>query len=279
MHSTHIGWDAVNGIPADHSYWIGWKLPNPFLPKLCQPLLLYQLLQVATTNNNKKNKTKRYILIERKKKKQKQKLSLSNIKKMKREGWQRGTVRCAARTTTGPADADADAGEEEAWSSNAKAPSVAKPSNHSKFSGKCKRARCAACHSHPVSKSRDKAKGTHKLRSCDVALNHRLVSWRVAPAEVVEDGLGHWSKYSGFSASGILDQLSSERDCRGDDEDQDVVEEEEEEEESDGMLAECSDAKEEDEEHDDDDEEEFCQVGIVSWEYIDGEDWCLVHEM
>ncbi|KAJ6812286.1 uncharacterized protein M6B38_149330 [Iris pallida] len=182
---------------------------------------------------------------------------------MRREGWQRGTVRCAARTTTGPADADA--GEEEAWSSNAKAPSVAKPSNHSKFSGKCKRARCAACHSHPVSKSRDKAKGTHKLRSCDVALNHRLVSWRVAPAEDDDVGSAHWSKYSGFSASGILDQLSSERDCRGDDEDQDVVEEEEEEEEEESVCWQSAAMPKKNEEHDDDDEEEFCQVGIVSW--------------
>lgn len=189
---------------------------------------------------------------------------------MKREGWQRGTVRCAVKTTTGSAAAGGGGEEEVAAWGDAKAPSAAKPTNHSKFTGKCKRARCAACHSHPVSKSRDKAKGTHKLRSCDVALNHRLASWRVAAAGVDD---GHWSKYSGFSASGILDQLSSQRDCR--DEDDDVVEDE-----SDGALAECSDAKEEEdeEEGEEDDDEEFCQVGIV-WEYIDGEDWCLVHEM
>ncbi|KAE8809195.1 hypothetical protein D1007_14240 [Hordeum vulgare] len=43
--------------------------------------------------------------------------------------------------------------------------------------------RCAGCHQHPLAaaatKARDKAKGTRKLRAADVALNHRLVSWRV----------------------------------------------------------------------------------------------------
>ncbi|KAG9446354.1 hypothetical protein H6P81_012482 [Aristolochia fimbriata] len=44
-----------------------------------------------------------------------------------------------------------------------KAPS--KPTNHSKFTGKCGKARCTACHAHPACKSRDKAKGTHKVKS------------------------------------------------------------------------------------------------------------------
>ncbi|XP_076933743.1 uncharacterized protein LOC143599745 [Bidens hawaiensis] len=40
-----------------------------------------------------------------------------------------------------------------------------KPTNHSKFTGKCGTARCLGCHVHPVCKSKDKAKGTMKLRS------------------------------------------------------------------------------------------------------------------
>ncbi|KAK1410065.1 hypothetical protein QVD17_36598 [Tagetes erecta] len=40
-----------------------------------------------------------------------------------------------------------------------------RPTNHSKFTGKCGTARCLGCHMHPVCKSKNKAKGTMKLRS------------------------------------------------------------------------------------------------------------------
>ncbi|KAI3799232.1 hypothetical protein L1987_34523 [Smallanthus sonchifolius] len=40
-----------------------------------------------------------------------------------------------------------------------------KPTNQSKFTGKCGKARCLGCHIHPVCKSKEKAKGTMKLRS------------------------------------------------------------------------------------------------------------------
>ncbi|CAH1437744.1 unnamed protein product [Lactuca virosa] len=40
-----------------------------------------------------------------------------------------------------------------------------KPTNQSKFTGKCGKARCVGCHIHPATKSKDKAKGTMKLRS------------------------------------------------------------------------------------------------------------------
>ncbi|KAJ3683170.1 hypothetical protein LUZ60_013397 [Juncus effusus] len=76
------------------------------------------------------------------------------------------------------------------------------PSNGSKFTGKCKKARCKSCHYHPVTKSKDKTKGTYKLKSCDVALNHKLVSWRIAG-----DDLG-MLKYKGVSASAVLKDLA-----------------------------------------------------------------------
>ncbi|XP_068651755.1 uncharacterized protein [Aristolochia californica] len=63
-----------------------------------------------------------------------------------------------------------------------------KPTNHSKFTGKCGRARCTTCHTHPACKSRDKAKGTHKVKS------------------LVDRGLG--LKFGGSSAAGILGLLS-----------------------------------------------------------------------
>ncbi|XP_054802179.1 uncharacterized protein LOC129305963 [Prosopis cineraria] len=62
----------------------------------------------------------------------------------------------------------------------AKVPS--KPTNHSKFTGKCAVPGCNACHILPSSKSRHKAKGTHKLKSSDVGRNARLASWRVVDA-------------------------------------------------------------------------------------------------
>ncbi|KAI3520718.1 hypothetical protein L1887_10168 [Cichorium endivia] len=40
-----------------------------------------------------------------------------------------------------------------------------KPTNQSKFTGKCDKARCIGCHIHPATKSKDKAKGTMKFRS------------------------------------------------------------------------------------------------------------------
>ncbi|KAL5997278.1 hypothetical protein ACLOJK_008208 [Asimina triloba] len=70
----------------------------------------------------------------------------------------------------------------------------------SKFTGKCGKPRCMCCHWHPVCKSRGKAKGTHKLKSYDVAVNHRLLGWRV-----VDNGVG--LNYTGVSASDMLRHL------------------------------------------------------------------------
>ncbi|KAI8533514.1 hypothetical protein RHMOL_Rhmol10G0017100 [Rhododendron molle] len=91
-----------------------------------------------------------------------------------------------------------------------------KPTNHSKFTGICGRPKCAGCHAHPVSKSRPKAKGNQKLRSCDVVSNHRLVSWRVVDSN---PGL----KFSGFSAGGISDHLDRDNMGDFDDDDDDFV--------------------------------------------------------
>ncbi|XP_052189786.1 uncharacterized protein LOC127799625 [Diospyros lotus] len=87
-----------------------------------------------------------------------------------------------------------------------------KPTNHSKFTGKCGRPACVACHERPASKSRGKSKGTQRLRSSDVGSNHRLVTWRVVDSK---PGL----KLSGFSATGILDHLAG--DCFLDDDEAD----------------------------------------------------------
>ncbi|GMN42657.1 hypothetical protein TIFTF001_011862 [Ficus carica] len=48
-----------------------------------------------------------------------------------------------------------------------------KPTNHSKFTGKCGQPRCNGCHMHPTCKAKDKTKGNQKQRSNDVVSNHR----------------------------------------------------------------------------------------------------------
>jgi hypothetical protein len=211
---------------------------------------------------------------------------------MKRDGWQHGAVRGSRskvlRTAAGDDNSDADAVVETA------AAAARKPTNASRSTGKCRRARCAGCHAHPVSKARDKAKGARKLRACDVALNHRLVSWRV-----VDQGPG----YSGASASSLLAYLAGGSSWHEEEDDDDeggaapdgrlsdlydlFVGRGQEEDgvgeiqavEEQGLL----DAKdgEEEEVEDDGDDMGFCMVGTtIALEFSDGEeDWIVVEEI
>lgn len=215
---------------------------------------------------------------------------------MKREGWQHGAVRASRskvlRTAAGDDNSDADA-----VVAAAAAAAARKPTNASRSTGKCRRARCAGCHAHPVSKARDKAKGARKLRACDVALNHRLVSWRV-----VDQGPG----YSGASASSLLAYLAGGSSWHEEEDDDDeggaapdgglsdlydlFVGRGQEEDgvdavgeiqavEEQGLL----DAKdgEEEEVEDDGDDMGFCMVGTtIALEFSDGEeDWIVVEEI
>ncbi|KAJ6424018.1 hypothetical protein OIU84_024903 [Salix udensis] len=60
-----------------------------------------------------------------------------------------------------------------------------KPTNHSKFTGKCGKPRCTACHLLPSCKSKDKTKESHKVKSRDRAA----------------------FEFAGFSATAILDHF------------------------------------------------------------------------
>ncbi|CAL4892864.1 unnamed protein product [Urochloa decumbens] len=199
---------------------------------------------------------------------------------MKREGWQHGTIRINRNKLLRVAAA-ADC-EEAAVGAMALGKTPAKPTNASKATGKCRRPRCAGCHYHPVTKARDKAKGAHKLHACDVALNHRLVSWRVV------DGGGAGSSgipdYKGTSASSLLAYLAGSGSSWHEDDDDD-----------DGGSRETAppvhvgdtDAIEEQGQDgdvkEDGDEENmgFCMVGItIALEFSDGEeDWIVVEEI
>ncbi|XP_021755639.1 uncharacterized protein LOC110720868 [Chenopodium quinoa] len=75
-----------------------------------------------------------------------------------------------------------------------------KPTNHSKFTGKCEKSRCAGCHLHPSWKSKVKSKGALKLKNADAELDYRHVTFRVMGSNKLRD--------NGYSASGILDELN-----------------------------------------------------------------------
>nr|XP_043633838.1 uncharacterized protein LOC122605034 [Erigeron canadensis] len=64
-----------------------------------------------------------------------------------------------------------------------------KPTNQSKFTGKCGKAQCLGCHIHPATKSKDKTKGTMKMRS--IGSDHGQIGYPV-----------------GTSATGVLADLA-----------------------------------------------------------------------
>ncbi|MED6204162.1 hypothetical protein PIB30_006578 [Stylosanthes scabra] len=73
-----------------------------------------------------------------------------------------------------------------------------KPTNHSKFTGKCGTPRCTGCHLHPACKSKDKTKGTQKDKH-----------WWVMDQPDLN--------FSGSSATRMLDHLSDYgQDCTED---------------------------------------------------------------
>ncbi|KAL4653240.1 hypothetical protein ACB092_01G288100 [Castanea dentata] len=82
-----------------------------------------------------------------------------------------------------------------------------KPTNHSKFTGKCGTPRCTKhgrshYHINPAYKSKNKTKGTKKLNSRDVVLNTRLVTGNVKFGPSA-------SSFFGSSATDLLDLLIS----------------------------------------------------------------------
>ncbi|MFS7970399.1 hypothetical protein Hanom_Chr09g00820541 [Helianthus anomalus] len=145
-----------------------------------------------------------------------------------------------------------------------------KPTNHSKFTGKCRKPRCNGCHLHPVCKSKAKAKGAMKIRSID----H-------------ENDL---AKYSfGTSATGVLAYLA-DGGYDNDDYDYDYDDRVEENynynygydydyeyNDNDDERDNDVDVKTDDDDDDEDETMSFCDVGLC-WGHGDEDDdgWYLV---
>ncbi|URD92888.1 hypothetical protein MUK42_01930, partial [Musa troglodytarum] len=204
-----------------------------------------------------------------------------NNYKMKREGRQHGIVRSSAilpqEFNPRPNSKIVNCvGAPTTTRFFTKAPS--KPTNHSKCTSKCRTARCKGCHSNPMSKSRDKAKGAYKLKSCDVVLNHQLVAWRVV------NNSGSLLNYKVASASETLDHLYADGLCEGEDYDDHNTEENLDYDygevfpETIDFEVGCKGAKVEfSPDSDEAGDTNFYVVGM-SWDYSDGE-WLVVGEI
>ncbi|KAK3410273.1 hypothetical protein EUGRSUZ_J02274 [Eucalyptus grandis] len=160
-----------------------------------------------------------------------------------------------------------------------KAPS--RPTNHSKFTGKCTRPRCADCHLHPACKFKDKTKGNNKNKSFDVVSSPRLISWRVV------DGRSCLN-YSGISATGLANHLAHAHEDYDDDECETGSDHERETHvhdngdhfispAADGSKYENPEVIDNDGEEDNDDKTSFYEVGFELNQVEDG--WCMVREI
>ncbi|KAF8028932.1 hypothetical protein BT93_E1567 [Corymbia citriodora subsp. variegata] len=204
---------------------------------------------------------------------------------MKREGRQHGMVR-SYRILPAPWDPRPNSRFVNRFDSPpaaglfVKVPS--RPTNHSKFTGKCTRPRCTDCHLHPACKSKDKTKGNNKNKSFNVVSSHRLISWRVMDGR---PGLN----YSGLSATGLADHLADAHEDYDDDEcetgsDHELEREHEVYDDGDQFISPAADGSKDenheginnDGEGDDDDKISFCEVGFELNQVEDG--WCMVRE-
>ncbi|CAK9308828.1 unnamed protein product [Citrullus colocynthis] len=137
-----------------------------------------------------------------------------------------------------------------------------KPTNHSKFTGKCGKPRCSGCRLHPVQKAKDKTKGSHKFKSHHLLIDCSLDAFAGRPGFIDDDGDDQ-----------LLEEIDIElrvgdihRHDDGDNQPQRVTDFE---------------LKVEDIHHQVDDEDEMSYYGVefVVDETIEGDDgWCLIEE-
>ncbi|KAK2969779.1 hypothetical protein RJ640_028059 [Escallonia rubra] len=145
-----------------------------------------------------------------------------------------------------------------------------KPTNHSKFTGKCGKPKCRCCHTDPANKAKDKVKGTRKIRSAEARYDTRCVDWVVGSARPE-------LSFSGSSATEFLYELNRDSDHL--DRTLQI--------ESCGYASWSSDCEEDEETRSDADEVDgrdvddmsYCDAGLVLEQVEDDDEgWCLVRE-
>ncbi|EXC31396.1 hypothetical protein L484_017678 [Morus notabilis] len=168
-----------------------------------------------------------------------------------------------------------------------------KPTNHSKFTGKCGQPRCNGCHLHPTRKAKDKTKGNHKLKSSDVVSNHKLLAFHGVSATRVLDQLSNYlandddhddyevsdcDVYDNYDGPHLYDNYDGPYGASDDNlalDSQSVQTTVE-------IIGNSSDDQNQngDDQNQNGDEEgmSFCDVGFVV-DLVEGDDWCLVGEM
>ncbi|VFQ73515.1 unnamed protein product [Cuscuta campestris] len=145
---------------------------------------------------------------------------------MKREGRQHGVVRTCPVIVLPPSDSllNPRPPRPKHIYSSCTAPAAgpfarvsSKPTNHSKFTGKCGRAQCPDCQKVGSAASAGKAKGnkkaaagkgTLKQRTADAAADNKSIAWRVDAAPNNNYRSRHDDDVPGFSATGILGYLA-----------------------------------------------------------------------
>ncbi|KAA0037631.1 putative Calcium-binding site [Cucumis melo var. makuwa] len=63
-----------------------------------------------------------------------------------------------------------------------------KPTNHSKFTGKCSKPRCSGCRLHPVQKAKDKTKGSRKFKFHQLLIDFSMDDFNECPSIIDDDG-------------------------------------------------------------------------------------------
>ncbi|KAE8694138.1 hypothetical protein F3Y22_tig00110788pilonHSYRG00511 [Hibiscus syriacus] len=144
---------------------------------------------------------------------------------------------------------------------------TSKASSHSEFTGKCGKSQWVQCHMNPVSKSKDKTKGTQKFSTSNMA----------------------GFKFSGISATAVLDYLDSineedeindhhENDHDHDDDDYENGDTHVLVDDNDDFMAKFWSLHDK-QNNNNDDHMSFCDGGFIMLDIEEYEGWCLVGEM
>ncbi|GJR32873.1 hypothetical protein Tco_1109105 [Tanacetum coccineum] len=169
---------------------------------------------------------------------------------MKREGRQHGVVTCYQILPSSLSRQRYVKMVESASNMGVFAKVPTKPTNQSKFTGKCRKPRCNGCHIHPACKAKDKAKGVLAYLADDGGYDNYDYDYEDRVEENYDHGYNYEDSYdidlrAGFGL-GIVTSIAAE-DIESD--------------------VDCGESYDDD---DDDDRMSFCDVGLW-WGHEDGD--------